>query len=67
MKRFILPLTAFVLVATGYSLHAAGLFSPRAVPTVETRREVSDPFASEAALRHRSCEPTHWRAMMMPK
>lgn len=64
MKRI---LSILVLAATGYSLHAAGWLSQGPTPKVETRREVSDPFASEAASRHRHGEPNHWRAMLMPK
>ncbi len=60
-------LTALVLVATGYSLHAAGWLGSAAPPQVEARREVSDPFASDAAFRHRTCQPNHWRSMVMHK
>ena len=67
MKHLLSPLTALMLVATGYSLHAAGWLGNAAPPAVEARREVSDPYASEAALRHRTCQPNHWRAMVMCK
>ena len=64
MKHF---LTALVLVATGYSLNAAGWLNNATPPHVETRHAVSDPFASDAAFRHRTCQPNHWRAMVMQK
>ena len=60
-------LTALVLVATGYSLHAAGWLGHAAPAHAETRRAVSDPFASDAAFRHRTCQPNHWRALVMQK
>jgi hypothetical protein len=65
MKRISWPLTALMLVATGYSLHA-GRLSPFAPPQAEVR-EVSDPYASDAALRHRAAQPNHWRSMLLVK
>jgi len=59
-------LTAFVLIATGYSIHTGGAGHATPTPTV-ARRAPSDPFASEAAFRHRTCQPHHWRAMLMQK
>ena len=60
-------LTTLVLVATGYSLHAAGWLGNTSQPQMETRRAASDPFVSDAAFRHRTCQPNHWRAMVMQK
>ena len=67
MKQIMAPLTALVLVVTGYSLHAAGWLHRAALPQAEVRREVSDPYASEAALRHRWAQPNHWRALVLVK
>ena len=67
MKQFLSPLTALVLAATGYSLNAAGWFNHAAPPRTETRWMTSDPYASEAAFRHRMNQPNHWRAMVMQR
>ena len=67
MKQLLSPLTALVLVATGYSLHAAGWLNHATPPRAEIRRTTSDPYASEAAFRHRTNQPNHWRAMVMQK
>jgi hypothetical protein len=60
-------LTALVLVATSYSIQPGS--RPEHVPPTEiaAHRAPSDPFASEAAFRHRTCQPNHWRAMLMQK
>jgi hypothetical protein len=65
MKRISWPLTALVLVATGYSLHAGRLL--RSEPPQSEVRAVSDPYASDAALRHRAAQPNHWRSMLLVK
>ena len=70
MKHLLSPLTVLVLAVTGYSLHAAGWLHPAALSQadarrVEARHDDADPFASEAAFRHRTAQPNHWRAMMM--
>lgn len=59
--------TVLVLVATGYSIHAAGWLGNSAPSEIPTRRAASDPYASDAAFRHRACQPNHWRAMLMQK
>ncbi len=66
MKHLLSPLTALVLAVTGYSLHAAGWLPPAATESRRAEgRSDNDPFASEAAFRHRTAQPTHWRAMLM--
>lgn len=65
MKRFLAPLTAFVLIATGYSLYAGGWLQSPSAGRVTPQLETLDRFASEAALHHRSGQPRHWRAMLM--
>jgi hypothetical protein len=66
MKHLLSPLTALMLAVTGYSLHAAGwLPSSIAESRQAEARQESDPFASEAAFRHRTAQPTHWRALLM--
>ena len=68
MKRMLAPVTALVLAATGYSLHAAGWFQPSASPPqVHLQKPSSDPFESDAAYRHRTCQSNHWRSMLMVK
>jgi hypothetical protein len=66
MKHVLTSLTAFVVFATGYSLHANWL-SDAAPPVAEVRSAEADPFSSEAAFRHRHAQPNHWRAMLMRK
>lgn len=65
MKHISWPLTALVLVTTGFSLHAGRLL--RSEPPQSEIREVSDPYASDAALRHRAAQPNHWRSMLLVK
>lgn len=68
MKRVLAPVTALVLAATGYSLHAAGWFQPGASPhQAHIRQTTSDACYSDAAFRHRTCQSNHWRSMMMVK
>jgi hypothetical protein len=68
MKRVFAPVTALVLAATGYSLHAAGWFQPCASPPQAHLQQSScDTSDSDAAFRHRTCHSHHWRSMLMVK
>lgn len=67
MKHVFTPLMALALIATGHTLDGAGWFSHTPTPSAEVRHVSSDPFTSEAAFRHRTAQPNHWRAMIMRK
>jgi len=60
-------LTALVLFATSYSIQPGGRPGQGSPTQIAAHRAPSDPFASEAAFRHRTCQPNHWRAMLMQK
>ncbi len=64
MKQFVI---ALVVIITGYSLNAADWFGHAAPAPTPTAKASADPFESEAAIRHRFCQPKHWRAMVMQK
>ena len=68
MKRVLAPVTALVLAATGYSLHAAGWFQPSpSPPQAQLQQPSSNGFDADAAFRHRTCQSNHWRSMLMVK
>ena len=67
MKRVLAPVTALVLAATGYSLHA-GWFQPGALPSQPQLQQSSSKTSdADAAFRHRTCQSNHWRSMVMVK
>jgi hypothetical protein len=79
MKRPGLFLATFAfLLLTGFTLYQAGWLTPAAAghlasshrsallpaaPIAEVKGP--DPFASDAALRWRECQPVHWRACLL--
>lgn len=67
MKRVLAPVTALVLAATGFSLHAAGWLQPHASPQVQFQQSTADAYDSDAAFRQRTCQSNHWRSMLMVK
>jgi hypothetical protein len=64
MKHVLTPLTALTLALTGYSLQHAGWFSAHSV-TPQVQRQAARQADSDAVYRHRTCQPSHWRAMLM--
>ena len=62
MKKALIPLTLVVVFFTGNSLNWLRGDPPRKVFTRLTTQEMC---ASEAALRHKHCQPSHWRAMVL--
>jgi hypothetical protein len=70
-KRVLIVATVGTVLLTGAALSFAGWFrgSPaRATPRrieLRTQAQAGDPFGSEAAWRHRRCQPTHWKAFML--
>lgn len=55
-------LTAFVLTKAGWFATARSA-APR--PAEGRAAKVANPYAGEAALRFRRCQPTHWRACLL--
>jgi hypothetical protein len=63
MKRLVKPATFLAVVAAVFSInHIRSLPSAAGAPEV---RAAADPYDSEAAYRHRTCQPRHWRGMML--
>ena len=56
-------LTAFVLTKAGW-FSAARSATPRPVE-LRGAAKIANPYTSEAALRFRRCQPTHWRACLL--
>ncbi len=73
MKRPGLPLaTLLTLLLTGLVLAQAGWLGNRSCHAASRRRaelssqaRANDPFTSQAALRYRQCQPSHWRACLL--
>jgi hypothetical protein len=71
MKRFSLaPITIFTLILTGGLLPCSGWFASRDAHRPPSHAESHAHFrdhdlTSEAALRFRSGQPTHWRALAL--
>ena len=72
-KRVLIVATVCTVLLTGAALSFAGWF--RAGPARATPRRVElrgqaqagDAFGSEAAWRHRRCQPAHWKAFMLQR
>jgi hypothetical protein len=62
MKMALVPLTLVVVFLTGNSLNWLKGEQPRKVYPRLTTQEIC---ASEAALRHKHCQPSHWRSMVL--
>ena len=62
MKKALTPLTVLFVILTGYSLNWLKGSQPSTAPTRLTAQEIC---ATEAAVRHRTCQPQHWRSMVM--
>jgi hypothetical protein len=63
MKRLVTPATLLAVVAVVVSINPFRS-SPSAAGSTEVRA-AADPYDSEAAYRHRTCQPRHWRGMML--
>jgi beta-lactam-binding protein with PASTA domain len=62
MKKTLAPLTAAIVLCAVYSLSWTASEPPRkSVPHVS----VQEMSATEAALRHKNFQPSHWRAMVL--
>jgi hypothetical protein len=64
MKRLVKPATFVAVVAAVFSVNQLRS-SPNVAPSAEARAEADDPYDSEAAYRHRTCQPRHWRGLML--
>jgi hypothetical protein len=62
MKKALVPLTLVVVFLTGNSLNWLKGEQPRKTFPRPTIQEIC---ASEAALRHKHCQPNHWRSMFL--
>ncbi len=67
MKQLLSPLTILTLTFTGFSLQQAGWLTPPSPRHAEVHRASANPYTSDAAYRHRTCQPTHWRAMLLQR
>lgn len=72
MKHFgLAPVTLLTVAFTGFLLPVSGWFSSResarpVSPIAVARIQARDhDLSSEAACRHRTCQPTHWRALVL--
>jgi hypothetical protein len=71
MKRFgLAPVTLVTLTLTGFLLPYSGWFenrsSARPPSHTETRSQArAHDLTTDAALRFRSAQPTHWRSLML--
>lgn len=63
-KKLLVAIASVALILTGFSMPKSNLFgsSPKVTSVVceDTTQELD-----AAAARHRSCQPRHWRGMMM--
>jgi hypothetical protein len=64
MKQVVVPALALALTFTGWSLHACGWLHPTGHQPA-AGQQADDPYSSDAAYRHRACQPRHWRGMML--
>lgn len=62
MNKALIPLTLVALLAAGLSVNWLQGKGPRPTPHPLTTREL---ISSDAALRHRHFQPTHWRALLL--
>ena len=62
MHKALIPLTVVVVLVTGYSLNWLRGDQPKIAAHRLTVQEIC---TSEAALRHKHVQPTHWRAMVL--
>ncbi len=62
MNKSLIPLTAIVVLATGFSLNWLQGSAPQAS---NHRLSMQELRTSEAAYRHRHVQPMHWRAMVL--
>jgi hypothetical protein len=68
-KLSLAPITLLTLTTTGLVLGSAGWFSGKTAASSpaepRTSRQERDALTSEAALRYRDGQPTHWRAFVL--
>ena len=70
-KRILIVATVFTVLLTGAVLSSAGWFRGNASRTcarrveVRTQAQANDCYNTEAAWRHRRCQPTHWKAFLL--
>jgi hypothetical protein len=64
MKRLVKPATLLAVVAAVFSVNQLRS-SPNVAASAEVRAEANDPYDCEAAYRHRTCQPRHWRGLML--
>jgi len=62
MHKMLTPLTLGVVLCAGYSLNWLKDDQPRKAVHAHSTRELG---ATEAALRHKHGQPSHWRAMFL--
>jgi hypothetical protein len=66
MKRLVKPATFLAALLAVFSMsHFRSTPNAAEVRAAEVRAAASDPYESEAAYRHRTCQPRHWRGMML--
>lgn len=63
MKKVLVPLTILVVLCTGYSLN----WLQGETPSIKNRPRLSnhETYASDAVMRHKRCQPNHWRALVL--
>jgi hypothetical protein len=62
MHKALIPLTVVAVLATGFSFNWLHGGQPRPAAPRLTVQEIR---TSEAALRHKRFQPTHWRALIL--
>ena len=62
MKKLLTPLTVAIVLCTGYSLSWLKSQPPHKSNSQLSTHEF---YNSEAVLRHKHCQPIHWRSMLL--
>lgn len=65
MKHFLTVAVVVALTIGGWSARQAAAWFSTAATQLDRRPAQDDPLASEAAFRHRTCQPRHWRGMLL--
>jgi hypothetical protein len=64
MKHLLTPLAALVLTVSGWSLQQSASAPPLAQRQPQACRTSDD---ADAIHRHRTCQPQHWRGMLLQR
>lgn len=65
MKRLVSPFTVLFLGVSVFGLACGNGWLWAAAESPQEQVSPVDPYSTEVAYRHRTCQPNHWRGMMM--